>query len=150
MKKIIIIIAIMIVTFLIIKVFLPNEKNLVARDIKSLKNAVEREDKMSILEYLDESYMDKHNITYEHMVNAIDEFFLQVDSIQIFRSGMKISIDSVDGENNTYASCSLGLKILANLEGEKVLVYGGVFKPSPVRAWFKKIDRYYRVYYAEY
>jgi uncharacterized membrane protein YvbJ len=150
MKKIVTIITIIIIMFIIIKVFLPDEKNLVARDITSLKNAVEREDKIGILEYLDDSYIDKHDVTYEQMVNAIDEFFLQIDSIQIFMSGMKISIDSVDDENNTYASCSLGLKILANLEGEKVLVYGGVFKPEPVRASFKKIDKHYRIYYAEY
>lgn len=126
------------------------KKNWSHEILLALKNAVEREDKMSILEYLDDSYMDKHNIMYEQMVNAIDEFFLQVDSIQIFMSGMKISIDSVDGKNNTYASCSLGLKILANLGGEKVLVFGGIFKPEPVRASFKKIDKHYRIYYAEY
>ena len=150
MKKIIIIIAIIIAMFVIIKVFLPNEKKLVARDITSLKNAVEREDKMSIFEYLDDSYMDKHNITYEQMVNAIDEFFLQVDSIQIFMSGMKVWIDSTDSGNCIFASCSLGLKVLANLEGEKVFAFGGVLKPSPVRAWFKKTDKHYRIYYAEY
>ena len=150
MKKIIIVIAIIIVVLVIIKVFLPNEKKLVARDIMSLKKAVEREDKTGILEYLDDSYRDKHNITYEQMVNAIDEFFLQVDSIQIFMSGMKISIDSIDDQNNRYASCSLELKILATIEGEKVLVYGGVFKPEPVRALFKKSDKHYRIYYAEY
>jgi uncharacterized membrane protein YvbJ len=150
MKKIIIIIALIIILFVIIKVFLPNEKKLVARDITSLKNAVEREDKMSILEYLDSSYVDGHNITYEQMVSTLDEFFLEVDSIQIFMSGMKISIDSIDGENNTYASCSLGLKILANLEGEKVIVFGGIFKPEPVRGSFMKNDKHYRIYYAEY
>jgi uncharacterized membrane protein YvbJ len=150
MKKIIIIVAIVIVTSIIITVFLPNEKKLVARDIRSLKNAVEKEDRIGILEYLDESYMDKHSIAYEQLVSAIDEFFAQVDSIQIFMSGMKISIDSVDDDNNTYASCSLGLRVLANLEGEKSIVFGGIFQPEPVRASFKKRDKHYRIYYAEY
>jgi uncharacterized membrane protein YvbJ len=150
MKKIIIIIAIIVVIFIVIKLFSADEKSLVVRDITSLKNAVEREDRVGILEYIDDSYMDNHRVTYEQLVNAIDEFFVQVDSIQIFMNALKISIDSIDIENNTYASCSLGLKILANLEGEKVLVYGGVFKPEPVRASFKKIDKHYRIYYAEY
>jgi uncharacterized membrane protein YvbJ len=149
-KKIVFAIIVIIVIFVIITFLLPNEKNLLMRDITSLKNAVEKEDKKSVLVYLDEHYIDRHNVTYEQLITTMDEFFSHVDSIQIFMSGMKVWIDSTDSENCVYASCSLGLRVLVNLEGEKAFAFGSMLKPSPVRAWFIKVDTHYRIYCAEY
>ena len=149
-KKIVIVVIAIAVIFVIVKIVIPNEKKLLARDIKSLKNAVEKEDKISILRYIDEDYNDSYNATSQKFVNVIDGFFTQVESIKIIMSGMKIWIDSTDSEKTIFASCSLGLRIFAQYEGEKVLVFGGVIKPEPVRAYFKKSDGYYKINHAEY
>lgn len=148
--KIVIFVIVIIAIFVIIKLIIPGEKDLVARDIRSLKNAVEKEDKNGVFKYLDENYEDRNHMTYEQLVNAIDDFFSHADSIKIFMSGIKVWIDSIDSEKNIFASCSLRLKILAHYEGEKTLVFGGVFKPAPVRASFKKSGEHYRLYYAAY
>jgi hypothetical protein len=50
----------------------------------------------------------------------------------------------------TFASCSLGLRVLARYEGERVLVFGGVVHPTPVRAFFRKAGKNYILYHAIY
>jgi uncharacterized membrane protein YvbJ len=149
-KKIILaIIAVIIVIILIIKL-IPNEKTRFKNDIKALKSAVEHEDRTETFKYIDTTYLDRYNMSYEEFVNIIDNFFEQVEDIKIVISGMKVRIDSSDAQNNIFASCSLGLKVFAKLEDEKVLIFGGIIKPAPVRGWFKKSDKYYKVYAAEY
>lgn len=149
-KRIILIVIAIIIAVFIIKMLIPTEKGRVKKDLKSLENAFEKQNKTELLKYIDETYKDRNNMTYEQLVMAIDNFFGQVESIKVSMSGIKINIDSTNNQNTIFASCSSGLKILAQYEGDKVLIFGGVIKPAPVRAYFKKSDKHYRVYYAEY
>ena len=84
------------------------------------------------------------------LVETINQFFAQVDSIRVQMSGMKLSIDSTDKDNTIFASCSIGLRVIARFEGDRVLAFGGIVKPGPVKAYFKKYDQHYMVYKAEY
>jgi hypothetical protein len=73
-----------------------------------------------------------------------------VDSIKVQMSGLQLSIDSVTEENIVFASCSLGLRVTARYEGERMLAFGGIIKPNPVKGYFRKSGKYYMVYRAEY
>lgn len=149
-KKIILIVTAIIIAIFIIKTFIPTEKDCVKKSIESLKNAVEKKNKIETLKYIDETYKDKNNMTSEQLINIIDEFSAQCDSIKISISNLKINIDSTGAQNTIFASCSLGLKIFARQAGDRILVFGGIIKPAPVRAYFKKCGDHYKVYYAEY
>jgi len=131
------------------KFFLFNEKNRLAVDINRLKNAVERENKTQVLIYLDETYHDQNDMTYQELINTIDDLFEAGDSIKILLSGMKIKIDSTTN-NNIFASCSLGIKVFAKYEGENTILFGGIIKPASARGYFKKSGSHYRLYSAEY
>jgi hypothetical protein len=115
----------------------------------SLRNAVEKENKIEMLKYLDRSYEDMYGMIYEEFVTTVDNFFEQFDTIKVSMSGLEINIDSTKA-NVIFASCSLGLKVFAKYEGDKVIVFGGVIKPSPVRAFLKKSNKHYKIYRAEY
>lgn len=149
-KKIILIVIAIVIAIFILKTLIPNEKDCVKKSIESLKSAVEKEDKIETLKYIDETYKDRNNMTYEQLIMIIDNLSAQVDSIKISISSLKINIDSTDAQNTIFASCSLGLKIFARQAGDRVLVFGGIIKPAPVRAYFKKYEDHYKVYSAEY
>ena len=131
------------------KFFLITEKNRLAADIKQLKKAVEKENRAQTLTYIDGTFRDRNNMTYQELINTIDELFKDGDSIKILLSDMKISIDSTTN-NNIFASCSLGIRVFAKYEGENTIVFGGVIKPAPARGYFKKSSNHYRLYSAEY
>ena len=151
MKKIIILIIIFVVILIYIVIKCrPNEKTRVKNDLKAFAAAVEKEDKSKMLLYIDRSYTDNHSHEYEQFVSNIDNLFDIADSIRIHMTGIKIMIDSTDAQNTVYASCSLGLKIFARYQGDRALVFGGLVKPNPVRAYFKKTSDVYRVYAAVY
>jgi hypothetical protein len=149
-KKLLLCIVIAIIAAVIFIKLLPNEKDRVANDIKALKKAVEEKNKVNVLNYVEINYKDKYNTNYEELTNAIDDFFSQVDSIKVLMSGMKVSIDSTNKNNEIFAGCSLGLKVFANYEGYKGIVFGGLIKPASVHAYFKKSNNHYKIYSAEY
>ncbi len=146
--QIVVIILFIILLFIIIKL-VPNEKKNLIRDINKLKSAVEREDANTVIKYLDKGYLDKHNLNFDGLHSIINEFFSAADSINIMMSGLKVWIDST--LNNTiYAHCSLGLRVIAKYENEKVLVFGGVIQPASVKGYFRKQRESYKVYSADY
>ncbi|MGB3340436.1 MAG: hypothetical protein WBB37_03030 [bacterium] len=151
MKKIIIpiIFIVVIMTYILMKC-LPNEQTRVKHDLKAFAAAVEQENKHAALFYIDEAYTDNHTNDFERLTVNIDNLFDLADSIQINMTGLKIIIDSTNRHNVIFASCSLGLKIFARYQGDRALVFGGLVKPNPVRAYFKKTGEHYRVYYAVY
>ncbi|MEO0138102.1 MAG: hypothetical protein ABIL40_07875 [candidate division WOR-3 bacterium] len=136
------------ILFVIIKL-LPNEKKNLIRDINALKNAVEKEEAGTILNYLDKEYLDKNQLDFEGLKSTISEFLNVADSINIMMSGLKIWIDS-NSNNTIYAHCSLGLRVIAKYENEKVLVFGGVIQPASVKGYFRKQRDNYKIYSAEY
>ena len=141
-------VAVLIIVVLL-KVFLPNESARLRRDIYRLKKAVEEENTNGVLEYIAYDYLDHTGMEYRNLAQTIDTFFTRVDSIKVMFSGLKVSIDSVR-KDVFFGSCSLGLRVLANYEGNKALIFGGVIKPGPVQAYFKRTNEYYRLYYAIY
>jgi len=149
-KKIILILIAIIIVIFVLKSLILSEEDRVKKDINSLKNSVEKEDKMGVLKYINGGYLDKNNITYEELITTMDELFEQADSIKILMSRMKIRIDSVNKVETIFASCSLGLKVFAKYEGEKVMVFGSIIKPRSARAYFKKSGEHYKIYSAEY
>lgn len=154
MKKKLSIIAIVIViaAYIIIKC-LPDEQARVKQDINAFAKAVEQENKRDVLSYIDERYIDNHAMDYEVFVNNLTNLFDTADSIRVKITGLEIDIDSTDVPNIIFASCSLGLKIFARYQGDRVLIFGGLVKPNPVRAFFKKTDEtnnHYKIYNAEY
>ncbi len=149
MKKITLIIIGVVIAIIIVKL-IPNEKDRLKRNIYSLRDAVEREEKTVVLQYIDEAYLDPYNTAYEELITSIDDFFRAFDSIRVVMSGLKVKIDSTDAQKTVFASCSLGLRVFARYEGERVLVFGGIIKPDPIRAYFKKSEEHYRIYAAEY
>lgn len=149
MKKITLIIIGVVIGIIIVKL-IPNEKDRLKRNIYSLRDAVEREEKTVVLQYIDEAYLDPYNTAYEELITSIDDFFRAFDSIRVVMSGLKVKIDSTDAQKTVFASCSLGLRVFARYEGERVLVFGGIIKPDPIRAYFKKSEEHYRIYAAEY
>jgi hypothetical protein len=149
-KKIVLaIIAIAIIAFIIVKV-IPRETDRVKKDVMALKQAVEQENVIAAHKYIDSTYTDNHSLTYHDLTNAVSELFSQFDACQVSMSGLKICIDSTDQKGTKWASCSLGLKIFARYGDDKVLVYGGIVKPSPVKAWLRKSTTHYKVISAEY
>jgi hypothetical protein len=151
MKKIIIpiIFIVVIMTYILMKC-LPNEQTRVRHDLKAFTAAVEQENKHEMLLYIDETYSDNHSTEFQQFTSNIDNLFDAAESIRIQITGLKIIIDSTNTYNVIFASCSLGLKIFARYQGDRALVFGGLVKPNPVRALFKKAGEHYRVYYAEY
>ncbi len=149
MKKIILVLLGLVFIIIIWQLY-PTEKKRFKSDINDLKNAFENENTALVIDYLDPSYEDFSYMTRDGFVEAIERFFEQVNSIKVQMSGLKLNIDSIGENNVVYASCSLGLKVLASYEGERVLAFGGLVHPSPVWAWFRKSDGKYRVYQAKY
>ncbi len=143
-------VVIALILIVIIVKLLPDEKKMLRRDIAALKKAVEQEDRTAILQYIDPNYRDEQGLDYEHLTAIIDGLLDNGDSINIMLSGLRVKIDSVVEPKTTYASCSLGLRVIAKYENEKVLVYGGVIQPGSVKAYFRKQKDYYRVYRAKY
>ncbi len=149
-KKIALIALAAIVVILILIIAIPTEKDRVKKDIGLLKSAVEAENKVETLKFLDEAYKDKYNIDYKEFTALIDDFFRQFDSIRVVMSGLKVAIDSANNQKNIFAQCSLGLKVFASYAGDKVLIFGGVIKPTPIRVYLRKTTNHYKIYYTEY
>ena len=149
MKKIVPVVIVLVVVILIWQLY-PTETKKLKRDILILNKAVEKENTERVMELIDPLYIDMSGMVYSELVGSISQFFAQVDSIRVQMSGMKLSIDSTDKDNTTFASCSLGLRVVARYEGDRVLAFGGIIKPGPVKAYFRKSDQYYKVYKAEY
>lgn len=149
MKKILLIVVIMVIIIIFWQLS-PAEKKRLKKDIRTLEKTFETGNAAEVIKYIYPSYQDLSGMTYDEITQAIARFFAQVDSINVQMSGLKLNIDSVTEENVIFASCSLGLRVLARYEGERVLAFGGIVHPSPVRAWFRKSDGKYRVYYAQY
>lgn len=151
MKKTIVFLAVLaLLVVMFFKFFIFGEKNHLANDIKQLKNAVEREHAQKVFYYFDPAYHDKNNIAYQDLRQIMDDLFAQGDSIKITMSGLKIWIDSTSKEKTIFARCSLGLKVFARYDGELVMVFGGAIIPSPVVGYFKKSDKHYKIYSADY
>ncbi|MCX7995050.1 MAG: hypothetical protein N3A65_04695 [candidate division WOR-3 bacterium] len=136
------------VIFIIIKL-LPDEKKNLIKDINNLKNAVEKEDVGTILNYFDKEYFDKRYLDFDGLKSTINEFLNNADSINIMMSGLKVWIDSA-ASRTIYAHCSLGLRVIAKYENEKVLVFGGVIQPASVKGYFRKQKENFRIYSADY
>jgi hypothetical protein len=149
MKRILPVVVIVIVVIVIWQVY-PTEKKGLKGDILTLKDAVEKEDAERVMEYIHPEYLDVSGMAHSELVETISQFFAQVDSIRVQMRSMKLSIDSTDEDKTIFASCSLGLRVIAQFEGERVLAFGGIVKPGPVKAYFKKSDTHYKVYKAEY
>ncbi len=147
-RIVIIIIVIVFVIFFTIKIW-PNEKKNLIRDINNFKNAVEKEDIKTALNYIDKDYFDKHHLDFKGLNSTINEFFGAADSINIMMSGLKVWIDSISNKT-IYAHCSLGLRVIAKYENEKVLVFGGVIQPTSVKGYFRKQRENYKIYSADY
>lgn len=142
--------AIIIVIIIIVWQVYPTEERKLKRDIKALADAFEAENTTEVVKYLDGAYTDLSGISYDEIGNTIEQFFAQVESIKVQMSGLKLSIDSTSEMDEIFASCSLGLRVVARFEGERVLAFGGIVHPASVRAFFRKSDGKYRVYYAQY
>lgn len=149
MKKILVVTGIVIMIIVIWKLY-PTEEKRLRRDINTLKKTFENEDAKGVTGYIDTSYQDLGGLTYGEITETIERFFSEVDSIRVQMSGLELNIDSVTEENVIFASCSLGLRILARYEGERVLAFGGIVKPSPVKAYLRKSGQQYKVYKASY
>lgn len=149
MKKILLIFVFIVIVVVIWQLY-PTEKKKLKRDIRTLEKTFEAENTVEVSKYIDPSYQDLSGMTYDDITNMIRQFFAQVDSIKIQMSGLKLSIDSVTEKNVIFASCSLGLRVIARYQGERLLAFGGIVKPSPVKACFRKSDQYYRIYKAAY
>jgi uncharacterized membrane protein YvbJ len=149
MKKILVVIGILIVVIVIWQVY-PTEKKRLRRDINALEQAFENEDTAGLVGYIDPSYQEMGGLSYSEIIETIAQFFAQVDSIKVQMNGLQLSIDSVTEENIVFASCSLGLRVTARYEGERMLAFGGIIKPNPVKGYFRKSGKYYMVYRAEY
>ena len=150
MKKKLLIVPVIIIIFIIVWLFYPTEERRMKNDIKNLKNAVENKSIAIVGTYLDIQYRDNNDLTREQLIETMGRFFAQVDSVNVQMKGLKVWIDSTAADNTIFGRCSLGVRVLARYEGERVLAFGGVIKPSTVRAWLKKTAGNYRVYSAEY
>lgn len=128
----------------------PDEKKLVQKDITALKEAVEQKNADEALYYIARDYSDAAGLTYDRFVDIINNITTQFDDINISIKNLTVRIDSIKDDNTYFASCSLGLRVTARLQEERVLLYGGLVKPTPVRARVRKTDHHYQVYQAEY
>jgi hypothetical protein len=139
-----------VVAVVLIIILMPSEKKRLAHDIRVLEHAVENKNKSLALQYISDSYNDPKGLNRDGLVQIIENIFLNSISIEINLSNLKPSIDSTDPSRAVFASCSLGLRVFAVVDSQKVLLYGGVIQPSPVRAFFKKVSGRYELYSAEY
>jgi len=138
-----------VVGIIIIFRLLPDEKKRLLKDINKLKEGVEKENLAIVLDYIDRDYLDRHYFDFKKLESTIEEFFNTADSIRIMMSGIRVWIDSTV-ENNFYAHCSLGLRVIAKYNNEKILVFGGVLQPASVKGYFRKEKNFYKIYSAEY
>jgi hypothetical protein len=151
MKKRIFLIALTVILCVaVIKLWPASEEEHVKNDIEALKEAVEKKDTTLIFSYIDRSYSDKDFANFEELETGINDFFAAFDSISILMSNIKVNIDSVDEQQTAYATCSLGLKVFAEYEGDKVILYGGIVKPAPAQVYLKKVEGHYKIYHAVY
>ena len=152
MKKKIILITLFLLVFIVTMFFLlsPKEKSRIKREIISLKSAVEHKNADAALQYISTDYQDIHQNDYESFTYSIRRLIDDFDSIKIVMTGIKIKVDSVNSSNTVFAECSMGLKIFARYQGDRTLVYGGVIKPSPVKAFLKRSGETYQIYKAWY
>jgi hypothetical protein len=148
-KKILGITFLLIITVIIIIRLIPREEDRVKRDINAFKAAVEREDRSAVIHFISPEYTDNHGSSSEGIVNNIDHLFEQFDSISVAVTGLRVRVDS-SFPTTIFASCSLGLKVFARYQGDRVLLYGGAIKPAAVRARLKKTADRYTVYWAAY
>lgn len=128
----------------------PTETRRLQSEIRSLRRAVEREATGEVMARIDPAYEDAHGLTRDGIAAIIEQFFAGVDSVSVQMSGLEVSIDSVGRGRTIFASCSLGVRVLARFEGERVLAFGGIVRPGTVRAWFRKNGPGYLLYRAEY
>ncbi len=149
-KRISLIVLTIILCVAIAKLWPSSEEERVKNDIKALREAVEKKDTLMTFFYIDKSYSDRNFVSSKELKKGIKDFFAGFDSISLVMSKIKINIDSVDAQETVYASCSLGLKVFAEHEGDKVILYGGIVKPAPVQVYLKKTDRNYTIYHAGY
>lgn len=150
MKKTVWVILAVLVVAILVWIWYPTEKRRLKSDIHSIKKAMEKESADRVLEYIDSEYRDANNLNYAGIVDVLNQFFAGVDSIRVHMGGIEISIDSTGRDKTIFAGCSLGVRVFARYEGERVLAYGGIVKPGTVRARFRKADDKYKIYYAEY
>ena len=153
MKKILIAAAIIIViicVYFVIQALTLSEAERAAKHIQALAAAVEQEQRAVALNYIDSTYVDQRNMNYAQFVATIDDFFTSLNSISIQMHNLEVAIDSVHADTAFFASCSLGLRVTARHEEDRVLVFGGLVKPTPVRAYLKRTDTYYKLYDAQY
>jgi hypothetical protein len=148
-KKFLLAIAV-VVALLLVWLLYPTEERRLKNDIKQLRKAVENESIEKVGAYIDVQYRDNNELTRDELIEAIDRFFAEVDSISVQMKGLKVIIDSTTDDNTVFASCSLGVRVLARYGGERVLAFGGIVKPGSVKARMKKTEDTYEVYYAEY
>jgi hypothetical protein len=148
-KKFLLAIAV-VVALLLVWLLYPTEERRLKNDIKQLRKAVENESIEKVGAYIDVQYRDNNELTRDELIEAIDRFFAEVDSISVQMKGLKVIIDSTADDNTVFASCSLGVRVLARYGGERVLAFGGIVKPGTVKARMKKTEDTYEVYYAEY
>lgn len=139
-----------IAVYVIIQVLTISEQERAAKHIKALAVAVENEQREIVLNYIDSSYLDQRNMNYAQFVTMIDEFFTSLDHLSVQIHSLKVTIDSTQADTAFFASCSLGLRVTARHEEDRVLVFGGLVKPTPVRAYLKRTDAYYKLYDAKY
>ncbi len=150
MKKIVSIVLAAVIVAALVWIFFPTEKKKLRSDIRAIERALENESADDLVGFLDLEYLDTNSMTRDDLVGVVRNFFAQVDSIRVQTSGLKVSIDSAVKGRSIFAQCSLGVRVLARYEGERVLAFGGIVQPSPVRARFRKSEGKYKVYYAEY
>ena len=130
--------------------FWPTEARKLRAEIRSLRRAVERESAPEVMARIDPAYADVHGLDRDGIAAVIEQFFAGVDSVSVQLSGLKVRVDSVGRDRTVFASCSLGVRVLARFEGERVLAFGGIVRPGTVRAWFRKAGPGYRIFRAEY
>ncbi len=148
-KKLGLVLILLVVLVLVLIRFIPNEKNRLINDIKKMKNAVEKENRQDLLQYIDPAYQNQQGAAYQDIVTIIDGLFSDYDSIEVRMKDLKVNIDSTK-DGTFFGSCSLGLRVFVQYQGELMLVYGGAIQPAPVRGYFKKTDKHYRLYSATY
>ena len=149
MRKVFVVIGILVMIIIIWRVY-PTEEKRLRRDINTLKKAFENENAVVLAGHIDTSYQDAGGFSYSEIIETIEQFFAHMDSIRVQMNSLELSVDSVTDENIVFASCSLGLRVTARYEGERVLAFGGIIKPNPVKGYFRKSGQYYRIYKADY
>lgn len=153
MKKVlfaVLIIAFGIAVYVIIQVLTISEQERATKHIKALAAAVENEQRDVVLDYIDSMYLDQRNMNYAQFVAMIDEFFSTLDHVNVQIHNLKVTVDSTQADTAFFASCSLGLRVTARHEEDRVLVFGGLVKPTPVYAYVKRTGAYYKLYDAKY